>query len=71
MLHDRPYARIRMGKDFSIPINAACYYHGKVDWIYSANGYNVTPVMFFNHMFNPISGIAMALSNMFIRKNMK
>lgn len=54
-----------------IPKNAACYFHGEVDWMYSANGYNMTPVMFFPQGINPAAGIGMAISNMHIRLAMR
>jgi hypothetical protein len=38
-----------------------------VDWVYSANGFNMTPIMFFHGLINPSAGIAMAYSNMYIR----
>lgn len=39
--------------------------------MYSLNGYNMTPVLFYDYHFNPASGIAMALSNLYIRKQLK
>jgi len=30
-----------------LPANDACKYHGHVDWLYSVNGLNPTPVLFF------------------------
>ncbi len=46
-------------------------YHGTVDWIYSIGNFNLTPVMFYEQVFNPVCGIALALTNMAMRKQMK
>jgi hypothetical protein len=49
MQEDRPKANIIMEKNKVIPKNAACNFHGTVDWLYSANGFNITPIMFFRN----------------------
>lgn len=71
MREDRPNYNIAMKKDLVIPSNNSCEFHGKADWAYTANGYNLTPIMFYEQKFNPCSGIAMALSNMHLRLRMK
>lgn len=60
-----------MRKDVNLGRTNACPYHGKVDWVFSANGFNMVPVLFEEREFNPCAGIAMALYNMYFRLNMK
>ena len=64
---DHPDKQIHMTKQFYISPLRLTTFHGHVDWIFQVNG-KMTPVMFFPTKINPAAGIAMAISNMQLRK---